>query len=53
MSLYKSKEKWKSQFFKMGTSPKSSEPTYLHYITLGYITVHYITLCNVLYFTVM
>ena len=51
MSVYKSKEKWKSQFFKMGTSPKSSEPTYLHYITLHYITlryvmytVHYITL---------
>ena len=27
-----------------GTSPKSSEPTYLHYITVQYSTSHYITL---------
>ena len=28
----------------MGTSPKSSEPTYLHYITVQYSTLHYSTL---------
>ena len=39
MSVHKSKEKMKITvfcfFLKMGTSPKSSEPTYLHYIILG------------------
>ena len=28
----------------MGTSPKSSEPAYLHYITVQYITLRYSTL---------
>ena len=44
MSVYKSKENENHNFFKMGTSPKSSEPTYLHYITLQYITLRYSTL---------
>ena len=44
MSVYKSKEKMKITFFKMGTSPKSSEFTCLHYITVYYITLQYITL---------
>ena len=34
----------KITFFKMGTSPKSSELTCLHYITLQYITLRYSTL---------
>ena len=50
MSVCKSKEKMKitdffwTIFLKMGTSPKSSEPTYLHYITLQYVALRYSTL---------